>query len=117
MTARRQGTSRREHTAARGVNGRAVALYVYQGDQLHDPDAPEDPLCGDKRGTYAGWNVHKRNGEEPCEDCRHAQAEYVAEWRLRTGRVKSRRVAVAPAELALRREAIGVGIRLREADR
>lgn len=34
-----------------------------------------------KQGTNAGYQRHKRAGEEPCEECRKAHAEYYAEQR------------------------------------
>jgi hypothetical protein len=72
-----------------------VALYIYQGTK-HE-DAPwQGPSCG----TYAGWNEHQRNGEHHCDRCKRAHADYVREWRLRTGRVKSIRVRLIPAQLA-----------------
>ena len=36
-----------------------------------------DPRCG----TYAGAQAHKRRHESPCDACRKASAEYIAEWR------------------------------------
>lgn len=40
--------------------------------------------CGEKRGTYAGWNVHNRQGLIPCRDCSDAQAAYMRHRRLTT---------------------------------
>jgi hypothetical protein len=80
------------------ANGRPVALYEYRGS-----GEPEPPWTGPKCGTYAGWNDHQRNHEPPCESCRAAHREYMREWRLRTGRVKSVRVRLTAAELALLR--------------
>lgn len=40
-------------------------------------------------GTYAGVNAHKRYSEQQCDRCRAAQAEYMREWRRRTGRTTS----------------------------
>lgn len=76
-------------------NGYPVALYAYRGS------TPDGPWTGEKCGTYAGWNDHKRNHEPPCGPCLAAQRDYVREWRLRTGRVKTVRVRLTAAELAL----------------
>lgn len=80
------------------ANGRPVALYVHSGS-----GGPEQPWTSEKCGTYAGWNEHKRNSEPPCNPCKRAHADYMREWRLRTGRVKSVRVRLSAAELALLR--------------
>lgn len=60
---------------------------------------PEHPyrVCG----TYAGWSNHTRLKQEPCDMCQDAHAEYMREWRWRTGRVRSRLVRLSPAEQAL----------------
>ncbi len=71
--------------------------YAYQGGQ---PDLPWEGL---KCGTYAGWNDHQRNKEPPCRACKTAQADYMREYRLRTGRTRYRRVLLTAAELALLR--------------
>lgn len=109
---RRHGANQREDSAPRGVNGREIHTYAYRGEQPWTPGTEgEDPLCGDRQGSVAGFNVHQRVRREArlkgipepaiCQPCRDAWAEYVAEWRLRTGRVKSRRVRLTAAELAL----------------
>jgi len=36
-------------------------------------------------GTYAGWSRHKREGTEPCADCKQAKAAYQKDWRARGG--------------------------------
>ena len=37
---------------------------------------------GDKRcGTHAGYRRHDRNGEPPCQPCKHARAQYDAHRR------------------------------------
>ena len=78
------------------ANQRPVALYNYQGTKHDEP--PFDSLnCG----TYAGAIEHQRCGERPCDPCRVARNDYVREWRLRTGRVKSIRVRLTAAQLAL----------------
>ena len=82
-------------------NNRPVALYQYGGSE---PDRGE-PWADDRCGTYAGWNAHQQSGEEPCPPCRRAHADYMREWRLRTGRVKTVRVSLTAAELALLRGA------------
>ena len=79
------------------MNGQPAALYTYRGDK------EAGPWQDDRCGTYAGWNAHRHCGEPPCDDCRRAQADYVRDWRLRTGRVKTRRVRLTEAELALLR--------------
>lgn len=38
-----------------------------------------DPRCG----TYAGAQAHHARGEDACDGCRRAAAEYNAEWRRR----------------------------------
>lgn len=32
-------------------------------------------------GTYAGYAVHSRRREAPCEACKAARTAYVREWR------------------------------------
>lgn len=32
-------------------------------------------------GTYAGYQTHKRHNNEPCDDCRAANAAYVRRYR------------------------------------
>lgn len=34
-------------------------------------------------GTYGGYQMHARRGEEPCDDCRDANNEYMRDWRKR----------------------------------
>ena len=34
-------------------------------------------------GTNAGYQQHRRKGEEPCDKCRRAHASYVKRWRKR----------------------------------
>lgn len=115
---RRHGANRRDDSAPRAVNGKRALLYGYQGAQPWQPGAPEsDPVCGERCGTNAGWNLHQRDKRtakalgvpEPaeCEPCRQAHTDYVAEWRLRTERVKTRRVRLTAAELALLRSVRG----------
>lgn len=43
----------------------------------------DGPEIGDKCGTYAGWNQHRRAKTQPCERCRHAFNEYQRNWRRR----------------------------------
>ncbi len=118
MTTRRHGVNRRDDSAPRAVNGRAVTPYSYSGTLLDAHPLPEDPVCApDRTGTHAGWNLHQREKRhaaqaglpEPpaCKPCIDAHAEYVAEWRLRTGRVRTRRVRLSAAELALLRSVRG----------
>lgn len=37
--------------------------------------------CGDKRGSYAGWNRHVKADEKPCAPCIRAQTEYLNNYR------------------------------------
>ena len=83
------------------ANGRPVSLYIYQGANRQQPEPPY--WITEKCGTYAGWNVHQRCAEPPCPECRRAQAEYMQQWRLRTGRQKSVRMRLSAAQLALLR--------------
>lgn len=79
-------------------NSRPVMLYVYRGTSFETA-----PWQGENCGTYAGWNEHQRNHEKACDRCKRAHADYVREWRLRTGRVKTIRVRPSDAQLALLR--------------
>jgi hypothetical protein len=40
------------------------------------PTWNHEPTIGPKCGTYAGWNVHMKAGERPCDPCRDAATEY-----------------------------------------
>ena len=40
-------------------------------------------ICGEKRGTYAGLNQHKKAGEQSCPECREAGRIYMADYRRR----------------------------------
>jgi hypothetical protein len=78
------------------MRGHRVLLYVYRGAR------PEEaPWQSENCGTYAGWNEHQRNHEPACDRCKRAQADYMREWRLRTGRVRTIRVRPTEAQLAL----------------
>lgn len=48
--------------------------------------SPDDP----RHGTVAGYNAHRRNAVEPCEECRRAMATYGARlaWDHMNGRVR-----------------------------
>lgn len=46
------------------------------------------PISRETCGTYAGANAHKRHSETLCAPCRQAAADYVREWRRRTGRTR-----------------------------
>lgn len=85
------------------LNNAPVLLYLYRGDQ---PDV-NAPWVDERCGTYAGWNAHKYLGEKPCPPCQAAQAQYVREWRLRTGRVKTIRVRPSAGQLALLSAGVG----------
>lgn len=81
------------------ANNRPVKTYTYRG-----AGQPDDPIwLGRKCGTFAGYQEHIRNKDPRCEACWRARNEYVREWRLRTGRVKSIRVVLTPAQLELLR--------------
>jgi hypothetical protein len=43
-------------------------------------------------GSYAGWQAHRRLGEQPCPDCTRAMVDYAAMWRFRTGQHRHPRV-------------------------
>lgn len=43
-------------------------------------------IVRDNCGTYAGANAHKRRDENLCDPCRVAAADYVRDWRRRSGR-------------------------------
>lgn len=34
-----------------------------------------------EHGTMTGYRWHKRNGDDPCTECKAADAAYVREWR------------------------------------
>ena len=61
-------------------------------------------MSEDNCGTYAGWNRHARNNEPPCDQCRQAQRDYMAEYRSRNpGFVERNRVQSAARSRALTR--------------
>ena len=45
-------------------------------------------------GTYAGFQTHKRIGEEPCIPCAEARNAYIREYRRRKGHTTSTLVAL-----------------------
>ena len=48
-------------------------------DGTYKPVAPRQVYCSSECvpcGTYAGWNLHAKRGESPCDDCRAAQSAY-----------------------------------------
>lgn len=63
-------------------------------------------------GTYAGYQTHKRQGTEPCSECRRAQRDYMRDYRaknaeqrdkdyrygLARNRAISRLIAMHPAQ-------------------
>lgn len=69
-------------------------------------------MTGDKihHGTYGGALAHRRYGERPCDQCRAAQAAYMAQWRANNpdkakaaaARYRARQAADARAGRALR---------------
>lgn len=34
-----------------------------------------------RHGTYAGWQVHRKEGKRPCKPCQQAQNDYMREYR------------------------------------
>lgn len=48
-------------------------------------------------GTNAGYQAHIRHHEPTCKPCRDATAEYMREYRARTGRVRFRLVPIERA--------------------
>lgn len=61
-------------------------------------------------GTYAGYQRHQRRGEETCEPCRTANADYHAVRRVQRGETSSRGLRIhldaARAELDALRTAL-----------
>lgn len=50
-----------------------------------------EELASEACGTYAGYQTHKRVGEEVCDACRHANSAYVRMWRATPeGKAKTR---------------------------
>lgn len=41
-------------------------------------------------GTTAGYQTHKRRGQEPCADCRRAQRDAMREYRASKAEVRDR---------------------------
>ncbi len=41
-------------------------------------------VCGDRRGTVAGVNLHRRAWDPPCDECRAAGAAYARDRRRRS---------------------------------
>ena len=41
----------------------------------------ERPAVREKCGSYAGWSHHKRHGEQQCDACTDANAEYMNAYR------------------------------------
>ncbi len=61
-------------------------------------------MSGERCGTYAGAQVHRRQGEPNCDDCRRAHAAYIAKWRKQRPDLHAENVATQNArERALRR--------------
>lgn len=78
------------------LNSAPVLLYIYRGT-----DRDEAPWTSEKCGTYAGWNDHKRNHETACPPCTAARNQYMREYRLRKGLVKSVKSRPSPALIKL----------------
>jgi hypothetical protein len=65
------------------------ALLQIHGTENGTQSQPEPaPEKGDKCGTYAGWNQHKREGTPVCDECRSAAAGYARKRRHRNGESK-----------------------------
>jgi len=82
-------------------NSRPVALYVYRGAERDSGVPWQDERCG----TYAGWNAHRYVGEQACDRCKRAHADYMRDYRLRKGITKTIRIRPSAAQLALLRGA------------
>lgn len=41
-------------------------------------------MSDNKCGTYAGWNLHQREGTPKCDPCLTAAADYMSAWRRRS---------------------------------
>lgn len=39
-------------------------------------------ICGEKQGTDAGYQRHRKVGEDACDPCRQNQTKRLREWRL-----------------------------------
>ena len=74
--------------AAMRANGSPVALY-------QRPLGLAEPWHDDRCGSYAGYNAHNLLGEAPCDPCKHARADYMREYRLRTGRTRGMQIPIA----------------------
>jgi hypothetical protein len=60
------------------------------------------PEADTRHGTTAGTARHKWLGEEPCEACRRAKAEYDERWRAAPKRRRDSRRAAKAQHLALK---------------
>lgn len=74
------------------------------------PDEARFGVTGARHGTLTGHARHLARGEEPCEACRAAKAEYDERWRgsprrARLGRLNARAQARAYGELSRRHKA------------
>ncbi len=59
---------------------------------------------GDRCGTYAGAQVHRRQDEKLCDPCRQAHAAHIAAWRKKRPDLHAENVATQDARnRALRR--------------
>ena len=66
---------------------------------------PESPWCGERKGTSAGYRLHLRLKETPCDACRAAHRE-----RLRVWRANRPSRAVEPDWASVERAVTGVEI-------
>lgn len=41
-------------------------------------------------GSYAGFQAHKKRGEDPCPECRDARRVYMAAYRKKTPKARER---------------------------
>ena len=45
-------------------------------------DEQPESVADDRCGTYAGWQAHRKRGEQTCGFCRSAKADYQRQYRL-----------------------------------
>lgn len=54
---------------------------------------PGAPICGPRKGTFAGAQAHVIAGEKPCPECSRGRAEQVRAYRAAAGTVKNSMVS------------------------
>lgn len=52
------------------------------------------PTTRKQCGTYRGWNLHSRNFEYPCDDCRDAATIHTRVWRIKTSQIASLNIPI-----------------------